>query len=159
MPAQKLIETLDKMVRLHERLLQLAEKKTEVIKLNDMNGLDQLLKDEQKYVAAIQTMESQRKQQVMELTGRGDATLSDCIRQAPADERERLQELQRGLFQYVKELKEQNELNQQLVYQSLQFVNMSMGLLQPQPERATYSHPAKHRSQQPHKQSMFDSQV
>ncbi|MFK2826313.1 flagellar protein FlgN [Bacillus sp. B190/17] len=158
MSAQPLMDVLDKMCRLHEHLLELAAKKTDIIKQNDMNGLDQLLKDEQKYVAAIHTMERERQKAAAAMTGKAEATLTDCLEAAAGQEKEPLQELTARLTEQVLQLKEQNDLNQQLVYQSLQFVNMSMSLLQPQPEQATYTHPAKGAGQRP-KRSMFDSQV
>ncbi|WP_191991859.1 flagellar protein FlgN [Bacillus aerolatus] len=158
MSAGKLIDVLDKMDRLHRMLLALCEKKTDIIKQNDMNGLDQLLKDEQKYVAAIQTMERQRQREADEMARKAGATIADCIHAAVGVDKGRLMELQKSLSGRLERLKELNELNQKLIYQSLQFVNMSMGMLQPQPAQATYTHPAKNSGQQ-QKRSMFDSQV
>ncbi|WP_338751637.1 flagellar protein FlgN [Bacillus sp. FJAT-52991] len=158
MSAPKLIDVLDTMNRLHEMLYTLAEKKTDIIKQNDMNGLDQLLKEEQKYVAAINTMEKERQQLAVELTGKADATLTDCQEVVTEQEKLKLQAMKEQLAAKVTKLKEQNELNQQLIYQSLQFVNMSMSLMRPQPEHATYSHPTQGQTGQP-KRSMFDSQA
>ncbi|WP_203363293.1 flagellar protein FlgN [Bacillus sp. REN10] len=158
MSAQKLIDVLDKMNRLHDMLYTLAEKKTDIMKQNDMNGLDQLLKDEQKYVAAINTMEKERQTLAAALTGKIDATLTDCQEVVTEQEKRTLQTLKEGLTEKVTKLKEQNELNQQLIYQSLQFVNMSMSLMRPQPEQPTYSHPAQRKTGQS-KRSMFDSQA
>ncbi|KMY55512.1 hypothetical protein AC623_17495 [Bacillus sp. FJAT-27231] len=158
MSAGKLIDTLAKMDRLHEMLLALCEKKTDIIKRNDMDGLDQLLKDEQKYTAAIQTLEVERQREAEKVAGKAEATIEDCISAATEADKERLAKLQTSLLERLKQLKELNDLNQKLIYQSLQFVSMSMSMLQPQPQQATYTHPAKHAGQRP-KRSMFDSQV
>ncbi|GLY09227.1 flagellar protein FlgN [Pseudobacillus badius] len=158
MSAGKLIDTLDKMNRLHGMLLALCEKKTDIIKRNDMDGLDQLLKDEQKYTAAIQTLEAERVREAEKVTGKAEATIADCIEAAKGTEKERLTELQASLLDRLEQLKEWNDLNQKLIYQSLQFVSMSMSMLHPQPAQATYTHPAKNGGQ-PSKRSMFDSQV
>ncbi|WP_100401655.1 flagellar protein FlgN [Bacillus sp. FJAT-42315] len=158
MSAPKLIDVLDTMNRLHEMLYTLAEKKTDIMKQNDMNGLDQLLKDEQKYVAAINTMEKERQKLATALTGNADATITDCQQVVHEQEKIKLQALKEQLVANVAKLKEQNELNQQLIYQSLQFVNMSMSLMRPQPEQPTYSHPTQGQNGQ-QKRSMFDSQA
>ncbi|MBM7649358.1 flagellar biosynthesis/type III secretory pathway chaperone [Bacillus ectoiniformans] len=158
MAQHQLMTVLDKMYRLHQLLLELAEKKTEIIKANDMNGLDQMLKDEQKYVAAIQTMERERQKVTAEWTGRAETTLSECINQTSGEVREKLEGLRNQLMDITAELKERNDLNQKLVYQSLQFVNISMNMLQPQPEQPTYGNPAK-QSARPAKRSMFDKGV
>ena len=158
MSAHKLIDVLDKMNRLHMLLLELAVKKTDIIKQNDMNGLDQLLKDEQKFIAAINTMEQERKKATVQLTGSGDSTITECITKLAANDREALLSMQSSLNETMKQLKEQNELNQQLIYQSLQFVNLSLNIINPQPEKPTYTHPARSNSHR-EKQSMFDSQV
>ncbi|MFL0364977.1 flagellar protein FlgN [Pseudobacillus sp. 179-B 2D1 NHS] len=158
MSAGKLIDVLDKMDRLHEMLLALCEKKADIIKQNDMDGLDQLLKDEQKYTAAIQTMEAERQREAERMAGKAEATIAECIQSATGADKERLAELQASLLNRLEQLKEINDLNQKLIYQSLQFVSMSMSMLQPQPAQATYTHPAKGSGQQV-KRSMFDSQV
>jgi len=124
-----------------------------------MNGLDQMLKEEQKFVAAINTMEKQRQLTAQQFTGRETATLSDCIERAAGAEKEKLQQLQGQLLELVSQLKYQNELNQKLIYQSLQFVNMNLGLLQPsKPESATYSNPMK-QAAKPASRSLFDAGV
>lgn len=158
MSAAKLIETLDKMYRLHEMLYKSAENKTEIIKQNDMDGLNQLLKDEQKYTAAINTMERERQKQTAVITGSETATISDCIEQMISPEKDQLQQLQKKLATVIERLKEQNELNQSLIYQSLQFVNMSMSLFHPQPEQPNYSNPQK-KSGKGLGQSIFDQGV
>ncbi|MEK4027931.1 flagellar protein FlgN [Pseudobacillus sp. FSL P4-0506] len=158
MAAHKLIDVLDKLDRLHVLLLELAVKKTDVIKKNDMDGLDQLLKDEQKFVAAIHTMEQERQRAAAVLTGNNESTMTECIAKLEANEKNALLSLQSTLHETIKRLKEQNELNQQLIYQSLQFVNLNLSMINPQPEQPTYTHPARSGAQHK-KQSMFDSQA
>ena len=104
MSAGKLIDVLDKMDRLHEMLLALCEKKTDIIKSNDMDELDQLLKDEQKYTAAIQTLEVERQREAEKMTGKIEATIADCIDAATGTDKERLAELQAEFLNLVKEM-------------------------------------------------------
>ena len=50
-----ILSSLDNLEKLHRSLLRLAYDKTALIKNGDMEGLDQLLKDEQAHLAAIIT--------------------------------------------------------------------------------------------------------
>lgn len=133
-----ILETLNKLERMHRSLLELTKQKTEYVKVGDMEQLDALLKKEQMHVAAIETLEKQRQQQVAEwLQAKGiqtpdTPTMTDVIEASEGDERQQLEQLRESLLAVVNELKERNLLNQKLVMQSLQFVNFSLDMLKPQ---------------------------
>lgn len=133
-----ILETLTKLERMHRSLLELAKQKTEYVKVGDMEQLDGLLKKEQMHVAAIETLEVQRQQQVKDyLQAKGivlaeTATMTDVINTTEGTEREQLVQMRESLLSVVEELKEHNKLNQKLVMQSLQFVNFTLDLAKPQ---------------------------
>ena len=52
-----ILSSLDNLEKLHRSLLRLANDKTALIKSGDMEGLDQMLKDEQAHLAAITQMD------------------------------------------------------------------------------------------------------
>ncbi|SOC34957.1 flagellar protein FlgN [Ureibacillus acetophenoni] len=166
MSVQTIIDTLEKLEKVHRSLLELALRKTEVIKKGDMVELDQILKNEQSHVAAIETIEKQRQVLVTDyLKSKGIdfsdiPTVADLIEAAHTEnERELLQQVRERLVQVVGELKSQNDLNQKLVYQSLQFVNMSLEMIRPQNEQINYSgNQVKGQNSAP-KRSIFDSQA
>ncbi|MED1204375.1 flagellar protein FlgN [Heyndrickxia acidicola] len=158
MSAKLLISLLDKQQKLHENLLKIAEDKTEIIKKGDMEGLQRIMADEQKHIAAIQTIEVQRQQAAENVTGMPEATLSMCIEAASEDERPKLSAFQAGIMDIVEKLRHRNDLNQQLIYQSLQFVNMSLSVLRPVPEHVTYSRPDKPKAVQGQR-ALFSSKV
>ena len=60
MSIEKIVATLEKLEKMHKSLLELAIAKTEFIKINDMENLDKLIKNEQAHVAAIDKLEQQR---------------------------------------------------------------------------------------------------
>jgi flagellar biosynthesis/type III secretory pathway chaperone len=161
--AQSLILTLEKLIKLHSSLLDLSLRKTETIKNGDVNGLDQFLKDEQKHIAAINTIEAERqKHAAFFLKERGKAgtapTISQCIEIANDDEKNELTRLQKQLVCKIEELKTANELNQKLIYQSLQYVNMSLSMVHPQNHQGNYGRPDQEK--QPSSQrSIFDSKA
>ena len=74
-------------------------------------------------------------------------------------EKERLIEQREQLLQVINELKERNHLNQQLIYHSLQYINISFDMLRPpQQEDFNYSKPVKAKMKSA-KNLIFDSRV
>lgn len=158
MSAQPIIEALEQLIKLHKGFNKLASKKKNIIMESDTDALATLLIDEQKYVKAISQIESKRQEAVQTfLKDRKNVTLDQVIEEAQPDEAEILQRLKIELLEEVTQLKEQNELNQQLLVHSLQFVNLSLDLLRPQDRNYNYDR----NEQEPIRKtrSMFDSKA
>ena len=157
MSAQSIITALEKLIKLHKSLNQLAEKKTTIIKEGNTDALTALLVDEQKHVKAITQIEKEREQAVLTFMSGKKATIDEVIEVANSNEANTLRRLKEELLTEVMKLKEQNELNQQLLITSLQFVNLSLDLLRPQDRNYNYDKT----NQEPPKnmKSMFDSKA
>lgn len=147
MSIANIVVTLGKLEKMHKSLLELALAKTEYIKQGDMEQLDQLIKKEQAHVAAIQTLEQQRQAMVTDyLRAKGIAltdtpSVADVINAANNSEyKEALVTVRERLMTLLNELKMQNDLNQKLVFNSLQFINITMDAMRPQrTEQFNYS--------------------
>lgn len=139
MSAGNLISTMKKLLKLHQSLLELAAKKTDIVIKGDMDALKQIMKDEQVHIAAIGKFESERQRlaEVM-VSGMSQPTIMDCINVAESDDKDQLHQLRTEILDLVSRIKEKNDLNQQLIYQSLHFVNLSLSLILPQPEEYNY---------------------
>jgi len=140
-----ILTTLDNLEKLHSSLLKLAYDKTALIKNGDMDGLDELIKGEQAHLAAIAQMDNKRQVEVAEyLTNQGRSvplqpTVADVITAAKEAESKQLEEARDRLLHAIHDLKWQNDLNQKLTYQSLQFVNLSLDMVRPRSEAVNYS--------------------
>lgn len=167
MSVEKIVSVLMRLERMHKSLLELAYKKTELIKIGNMEELNQMLKDEQAHVAAIEQLEQQRQNLVTEylrekgITHSDSPTVADVIKVAERpEEKEQLETIRNQLILVIDDLRKQNDLNQQLVFQSLQFVNITLDLLRPRPEQINYSGNEVRGTQQvTHKKTYFDSQA
>ncbi|MFC5735386.1 flagellar protein FlgN [Cytobacillus gottheilii] len=158
MSATALITAMENLLKLHKSLNELAIKKTDIIKAGDMPALDQMLKDEQSHVAAIEKMEQLRQATCSKVVQQEKPTLEDCLPFLEEDIKNKALTLKDSLVKEVEALQERNQLNQQLIYQSLQFVNMSMSLLQPQSvQNFNYTNPKSNQSK-PQK-GMFNSRA
>lgn len=166
MSIQPIIATLEKLETMHKSLLEHAYKKTELVKNGDMEELDHILKIEQSHVAAIETLEQQRQVLVTEYLGAkgialtGTPTVADVIETADLEEeRIQLETMRNRLILVIEDLRKQNDLNQKLVYQSLQFVNMTLDLLSLRPEQMNYSGKEVRGENVVPKKTYFDSQA
>ncbi|WP_110928434.1 flagellar protein FlgN [Bacillus massiliglaciei] len=162
MSTQHIADILKKMIMLHSSLNALAEKKTGMIKEGKTDALTALLMNEQKHIKAISQTETERESAVKAFLRdkgihRTAFVLDDVIDAAEQEEAALLTGLKTELLGEMMKLKEQNDLNQQLIYQSLQFVNLNLDLLQPQRQTDTYDH--KMQSSKGNGRSMFDSKA
>ncbi|WP_144509573.1 flagellar protein FlgN [Bacillus sp. FJAT-22090] len=164
MSIEKILQSLTKLEMLHKSLLEIAYKKTEAIKTGDMDSLNQLLKDEQAHVAGISQLEQQRQIEVTDyLRAKGFAptdnpTVALVLEHTNStEEKEQLGAARNKLLLTLETLKHQNDLNQKLTLQSLQFVNLTLDALRPKPDQINYS---KSEVQSPSKdKTYFDSQA
>lgn len=158
-----IIASLDTLEKLHRSLLRLAYDKMALIKKGDMEGLDQLLKDEQAHLAAITQMDVQRQRDVIQYMSdqgkpvRKDPTITDLLDTVPEAERKLVEEARDRLLHAIHDLKWQNDLNQKLTYQSLQLVNLSLDMVRPRPESVNYSKTEINGKKASKEQTTFDS--
>lgn len=146
MSIDKILHALTSLDMLHKSLLEIAYKKTEAIKTGDMDSLNQLLKDEQTHIAGISQLEQQRQLEVTDyLRAKGIApidnpTVAHVLENTNTDEeKEQLSAARNQLLLTIDILKKENDLNQKLIFQSLQFVNMNLEILRPTPDKINYS--------------------
>jgi flagellar biosynthesis/type III secretory pathway chaperone len=118
------------------------------------------MKQEQKYIAAINQIERERIHVVEAMTsGEEERTLTVCLSQTEGTERAMLEKLRDDLTAVISELKNINQLNQQLTEQSLQFVNVMLDMLMPQPPEMNYGAPNKAAAPYEGRRSLFDSKA
>lgn len=160
MSAEKLIGVMERLIKLHQSLLELSNKKKDIVVNGDMDALNQLLKDEQAHLAAINQIDNERQKFAKILhPNLEDPTISDCVEAASGVEKKTLERLRLELLDLISQLKEKNELNQQLIFQSLHFVNFSLSLLLPKPEEINYGPEAGKTNTQGYSSGLFNSKA
>lgn len=150
------MKTLDQLIEVHRELIALCGRKKEAIIRNRIEELMQATQNETRLVKKIGELEEARAaaiQAYMQTRGMfvtASITVGTLIRIAVKHEdKQALGERQRELVDLVENLKEANELNRQLLQQSLAYVDYSIGLLvdsgdddslyhHPQQEQFTY---------------------
>ncbi|MGO0063611.1 flagellar protein FlgN [Brevibacillus fluminis] len=136
----KLYELLGNLRDLHAALLTLAVEKKEVLIAGNTDGLVRIMQKEQKLVKAIEAVEAARIQCIEKLLSERSypitvKTLDDLIKMTTsAEEKSQLTAHREELLRIVSELRAANDLNQQLLAQSLSFVEMSLDFITAPPE-------------------------
>ena len=160
MTGERLIQTLNKLLKLHQNLYEVALQKTEILKQNQVEELKELLNKEQMYVQAIKQIEDERVSKTAEyLDGSEEVTLTACINKATGPEKEVLQDIFADFTDVMNQLKNQNELNKELTKQALQLTSITLDTLFPKETNMNYDKPVNKPLQEKQRRSIFDSKA
>ena len=131
-----IVELLNEMTELHEELIQHSVNKRNVIMSNEVNELAAIVKKEAKLIKDISDLDQKRVVLVCEYMisrcyqPNPSITLSDLNKLVfNAEEKLKLLDARNKLDSKLKELKETNLTNKQLVELSLNFIDLSLDLL------------------------------
>ena len=163
MSAQLIITCMKKLVQVHRTFNDLAEEKTVTLTKGDISHLRSLLQKESAILKQLQQLEQERARLVrFFINGKGlvteGGTLNELIPHVTNEEKEELLSLQKDLIEQIEILKKKNELNQQLIQDSLRFVNLSLDVLQPELDTGNYGRTNKD-DDEPMGRSLFDSKA
>lgn len=120
--------------KLHHSLNKIAVTKTDIIVANDIVKLKEILADENKHIQAIQKTSQQLMEESKPFSG-----IHAVIENADEPNKTKLDSLKKELDEQIKKLKDRNSLNQELLQQSLDFVQLSLDMLLPDIESFNYS--------------------
>ncbi|QTN00397.1 flagellar protein FlgN [Sediminibacillus dalangtanensis] len=165
MSVQPVVESLQRLIKLHESLLTLSKEKTETLKDGDTDKLQTLMLQERKHVQAINQVEKQRQQEVGAWASNAgidpEAATVSVILENLEDKQEKIDLESRflKLTNVLYDLKQQENLNQDLTKQSLQFIQMSIDMMDPSLKNMNYGNTKSQQQPQSSKRSLFDSKA
>ncbi|SIS42969.1 flagellar protein FlgN [Salimicrobium flavidum] len=158
---ESIISDMKRLVKLHKSLLHASKEKTEALKNNDTAKLQQLGQEERRHIQAVEKVERVRQANVTawyEEQGitNPDPTVSDMLERLEGESYDALNAEYEAMILVLADLKNQERLNAELTQQSLQFINLSLDLLQPSLSNMNYG--GEEDSDKP-KRSVFDSRA
>lgn len=156
------------MTDFHKQLLQLSKQKTELIKQSKSEELVKLLVKEKQFIQQIEQIEDEREVIVDKLykaIGKQpkDKTVTELL--TYIDNNEQKQSLEKAVTSLIEQivlLRESEHLNTSLLQQSMQFVQLTLDMIQPESKNIHYGNHAKNKqvpSKAPTNRSVFDSKV
>ncbi|MFI2857110.1 flagellar protein FlgN [Paenibacillus sp. JSM ZJ436] len=166
MPIQPLIDTLHKLHAVYLDMLELADSKKLAIMNNNVDQLVQFMNRESKAVKVIEQLEVQRVNEAYTflrergIKSRLELSITEISKLVfDAQEKSELSSIQASLSHTLQQLRLKNELNQQLIQQSLAFIDLSLDMLTGKPsQEATYHHPSE-RSGNTQRSGLFDTRA
>ena len=146
---EELIDCLETEEKEFERLLALSQRKTPIIVSNKIAELEKITDEEQVIVSRISNLEAKREtvtKDIAEVINKDVAelkltTLIDLMSNQPG-ERKRLSEVHDKLSAIVKQIRQVNEGNAELIKNALEMINFDLSVVQAMrqaPETANYS--------------------
>lgn len=131
---EKLTQMLEKMVGIHQRLLDLAREKRVILVEGKISHLQNVVYQESLCVDQIQKLEEERKSQteryIQETGGPLGSSTMDIILQSLGDqvEKYKLLTIVERLRDLVKEISHINQSNKQLIKISLSYIQYAIGM-------------------------------
>lgn len=149
MAIESIIGVLEQLEAAHAEMLELGERKKEAVVANKVDILISLINQESKLLKRIELIEQQRFLAVHQfLEGRGiksklNLTISELTRLVfDTAEKKRLLQAQTSLTDVLEKVKYLNESNQQLIKQSLSYIDFFIETMSFHAEsEATYQNP------------------
>jgi flagellar biosynthesis/type III secretory pathway chaperone len=165
MPITAVIEKLEELNVLHLKLLDMGQLKKTVLVNNQVNELALFVSQESKLLKRVAETETEwRKAIVAFLQDSGmkpdpSFTVTDIMKLVyNVEDRRALGSAHQALMVTIGQLKDSNALNQELIEQSLAFINHSMDLYMGDTgQDATYQNPAQMTAIHSDKRRMFDT--
>lgn len=159
---EKVVHSLEELVATHHKLIDLSEEKTELIKDGKVDELQAKVLAERKLVLQLEQEEKNRHEIVkawFSSSGKDtkEQTITSMLTMLEDEEdQSRLAETTRELTEAIVKLKRSEQLNQELLEQSMQFVQMSLHLLNPTLKDMNYG---EKDSEVKSRHSIFDSRA
>ncbi|AOM81899.1 flagellar protein FlgN [Salisediminibacterium beveridgei] len=139
-----LIKIIQAMVTVHQTLNDLAVAKQDAVKKGDMKDLEAVMQKEAPLIQKLRKLENTRMHLISQwqdekgLVKEG-VTIDQLLPLFPEKESRELEAWSTRLIEQMIRLKEQNDLNEQLLEDSLRFVNVTLDAMRPQNHFNNYS--------------------
>jgi len=162
MSIQHIIDIMKELKKNHDQILELSKQKTEYVKKGEMKQLQTLLLKERKVLRIVEQQEQKRMEAVdawlhNQDMGTDKTTVTNMLNFVENEQdKQTLKHVSLQLAETIVRLKQQEKLNHDLIAQSMQFVQLSMNLLQPSIQNMNYG---KKDDTGSIKRSVFDSKA
>lgn len=162
MSVQTIIATLTELIEIHEKLIKISKQKTEIIKEGSIEKLQPILSSERKCVQELEKIELKRQEKIEawcheHALDDKHITITEILDHlSNQPEAEQLEETTIYLTNLITRLKQQEQLNHELIIQSMQFIQLSLDMMSPTIKHLNYG---KNKALDTVKRSVFDSKA
>lgn len=156
---KQLNENLKRQATLYSELRKFAEHKQQALVKNDLHEIEAITVREEQLLLEASRLEKERllwAEQISLLLGKApeNITLSELAERFPE-----LLEVRIELENVLKNLKEVNELNTQLLKQAIKIVDLTLGMIAAQPQGTVYGRPGGKENEQKNNVHFLDRSI
>ena len=129
---KQMIEILKKQLEIYKEILKISEEKTDIIVEDKVDSLKPMVDREETLVSQYISLEKQRIAIIKEFAqsqGIHEVLKVDDLCKFFPDNAEEMKSLKAEILDVTKKIKIKNSLNQELVKNSLEYINFSVGLM------------------------------
>lgn len=168
MSLQALCRNLSEIIETNRQIYKLASQKKEVLIVGNIDALAKIVQQESELIKTMSLLEAGRQQLVNDVIQQYNVSQTETVRLADllahipdSPDKEQLNQLYSDLNTLLSEVQSMNELNQQLIQNSLEFVNYSIELYTEVPEEQIYHKPVAQDTgaAHPQRRSIFDTKA
>jgi len=131
--AEKIIEILNKEYAYYKDLLELSNKKKTIVVEGKVSELDKIVRFEQNLIFDLGQLEKLREQELQRLNQMlgvdGKSNVSEIIKHIPQKLADEFTKLQKDMGNTISELQNVNNINGQLIQQSLDYIEYSVNMV------------------------------
>ena len=139
---QQLLTVLSDMIKMHEKLIAISERKHEALVERDMTGLTEVMNSEKDLLQQLRMQEEKRQELTGELAGDKQQTLKDVLIMLSPPVRRMVESRASELKKQAETLRGLNEQNEELLKDAMAFIHHMIGHLTAPPEQSiTYGRP------------------
>ena len=158
---QELIKFLEEEIKIYQKVLKLSKEKTDVINRDKRVELEELVNAEDKLVSEVQDIERNRQALSLKIyselgidtrTGK----VQDIIDKISSADSVMLAQKRKEFLDLIQELKKVNDINSNLINNSLEFVNLRMKIMSGTQEMTGNDYKATGKSHEGINRNMFD---
>ncbi len=129
---KQMIEILKKQLEIYKEILKISEDKTDIIVEDKVDSLKPMVEREETLIGQYISLEKQRIGIIKEFAkskGIKEVLKVDDLCKFFPDDAEEMKKLKEEILDVTKKIKIKNALNQELVKNSLDYINFSVGLI------------------------------
>ncbi|MGB8001847.1 MAG: flagellar protein FlgN [Anaerobacillus sp.] len=155
---QQLLTVLSDMIKLHEKLIAISERKHEALVERDMDGLTEVMNSEKELLQQLRIQEEKRQELTGELAGDTQQSLKDVLVTLSPPVRRMVESRASELKKQAETLRGLNEQNEELLKEAMAFIHHMIGHLTSAPDQSiTYGRPNQKRTAAP--RGYFDTKA
>ncbi|WP_217588512.1 flagellar protein FlgN [Lentibacillus saliphilus] len=160
MSVTAIVTSIEDLTEIHHEMLDNSNQKTEALKLGNTDDLQRVLVKERKLARKLEQAEQRRQTIVNEWFAshavNEEATLTYLLDTLSGHEKMLVEQSSVELIEKMSALKQQEQLNMALLQQSMQYVQLSLDMIQPSISTMNYGHKA---DASVNDRSVFDSKA